>query len=219
MIKIKNISETAKTFCGQTIEPGNVYFIQDNEIINFANDEDFIAAINSEDILVYNADDESLAQETGVQVLTNHFHSSTAIDKNGIDQEITGTDWTEITGERILWDLNGDYDVETNNFIVPFDGIYFSDLQIRVTDIVNVTDIELALFKRDTPVDDYWFILDKKEIYLETECQLSGSTSFDFYEGEEYVLKIKLSGTNASCTLSGSDDYTAMGYSFTRSLY
>lgn len=146
------------------------------------------------------------------------YRVSVAIDKENIDQNVIGTDPVVITANRILWDLHNDYDLPTEDFIVPIDGVYFFDIQLKLKNLSNTATVELALYKRGTP-DDYWFILDKKDVSSETEIQLSGATSFDFYKDERYVLKLILTKilplVECSCVIDGLDDYTAWGVGLT----
>lgn len=160
----------------------------------------------------------TLSQATAKTIYTEFYQSSLAVDKNGTDQSLSGNDWTEITASRKLWDFGGDYNLSNNNFTIPYDGVYSFDSQISMTNLVNVTEIELAIFKRGSP-DDYWFIIDRKLIPTgATSIQLSGATMFDFYTDEEYCLKIKLYGTSPSADISGSDDFTAWGFNLHRPL-
>jgi hypothetical protein len=164
-------------------------------------------------------DDTELSTQTGLAILAQDFNCSFAVDKANTDQTLSDPgDWIEIPANNIIWDLSGDYDDETNDFVVPFDGVYYADVQMRIKDILLCSSIELAVFKRDDP-DDYWFILDRKILQGETDVQLTATTSFDFYEGERYCLKIKISGALSSCKIDGSDDFTAWGFNFGKSLY
>lgn len=153
------------------------------------------------------------------------IYPSFAVDKgpgDGVDQVISDDSWTEVSAEQVLWDKNLDYDIETNNFNVHWKGVYSHDSQLMIKDCVNVSKVELAIFKREEPEDDYWFILDKKSIDSSNEVQINGATSFNFDQGESYVLKIKLykadAGLDCSATISGSDDYTAWGFNYIRDL-
>ena len=153
---------------------------------------------------------------------------SFAVDKGpdaGLDQLIIDiTDaWEKVTATQILWDKSNDYILDKDTFEIKWDGIYFLDAQIRVTNFVNVESLELALFKETEDInnDDYWFILDQKPVNSDV-IQLKGSTSFNFYAGERYRLKIKLKkiilDMPASAVISGNDDYTAWGLNYIRDL-
>lgn len=152
---------------------------------------------------------------------------SLAVDKgedDGTDQLIEGEGWVEITAHRKLWDANEDYDLENNNFDISRDGVYFFDGQFRIVDMVNCSSVEVAIFKREDPEDDYWFIIDEAPNSSGKEkVHLSGATGFDFRSGESYCLKIKLTKTNVllacSAKILGSDDYTAWGFNWIRELY
>lgn len=165
----------------------------------------------------------SLTPKTAIAKITDTWTSSLAMDKgpnSGTDQSLSGNDFTVITAEQVLWDIDSNYDNDADDFVVGYDGIYSADGQIKLKSISNCTKIELALFKREEAEDDYWFILDEKPIQSgQTETLLSYATFFNFLEDERYCLKIKLYGENASATIDGNDDYTAWGYSFSRSIY
>lgn len=160
---------------------------------------------------------EELPKKTSLALLQGRWESSTAIDKDGENQSLSGDGWHEFTASRKIWDLNSDYDIESNNFKAPFNGVFFFDGQFRVSNFANVDYVEIALFKRGEP-DDYWFIIDRKYVDGKPELAMSGSTYFDFYEDEEFCLKIRLNKVlplvGCSASISGDDDFTAWGYSF-----
>ena len=207
---IKNIDTVSHTYSGQVIESGQSYSIQLTEEVLFKNNISLIQDI-SDGKMVINDGIVDLSLNTSIRYLQDSIFSSLAVDKNNTEQDLTDDSWTTLISNRILWDKNGDYATESEDLIVPFTGIYFFDLQIKVENLLNVEEIEIALFKRGTP-DDYWFILDKKNISSETSVQLSGATSFDFVEGDRYCIKVKLYGTDCTATICGGDDYSAWGY-------
>lgn len=149
--------------------------------------------------------------------------SSLAIDKDGTNQDLTTDDWELVTADRVLWDINEDYVIADNDFLVPIDAIYKFDCNIRVYDLSNVAEIELAIFKRGDP-DDYWFIIDRQypSILNLTEVVLGKSIAFDMYKDELFCMKIKMTKvvalTAISATIDGNDDYTAWGYDLSKKL-
>jgi hypothetical protein len=217
MIKqIKNIDSVMHTWNGQDIEPGDLYTLQfpdDHQ----SSEDDFVVAITNDLAELY-ADNHLLPKQTAIRTLTKQFNSSVAVDRNGSHQDLSGTGWIELDSTRVIWDIETNYDSDTNDFVVPYDGIYFADGQLHFKNILGVTNIEVALFKRGEP-DDYWFILEEQEVTAEAEVHFDWATSFDFYEGERYCIKIKLSGLLPSCDLDGDDDLTAWGYNIIRNLY
>lgn len=147
--------------------------------------------------------------------------SSVAIDKDATDQSISDVNWILVTADRIIWDIDEDYDATTDDFVVPIDGVYKFDCKLRIVDIVNCDQIELAVFKRGSP-DDYWFIVDRQypnDMGL-SELILSGAITFDMYKDEHYCLKIKMtkvdSGSAVTATIDGDDDYTAWGFDLSK---
>jgi len=150
------------------------------------------------------------------------YFPSLAVDRDGVDQTIAVDDWVTVESERVIWDLNENYDSETDDIVIEMDGIYSFDIQLNILEQENVKDIELAIFKRETEADDYWFILDKQKCEVGESIHLNGNTSFDFYSGDRYCLKIKankiVSEDPCSFVINGSDDYTAWGYNFIRKI-
>jgi hypothetical protein len=217
LFKIKNVTEGTITICGMELAYNEFYEIQLDELTLWGNDTALIQNILDGNLEPY-IGNLKLSKLTACAYISNSFPSSLAVDKNNRSVAITGNDWQVITADRIIWDTNDNYDIETDDFVIPFDGLYFMDIQVNMEDITNVTAIEVALFKRGE-VDDYWFILDKKMVHSETEIQITGCTLFDLYEDDRYTVKIKLYGDTPSATINGSDDLTAWGYSFQRTLY
>jgi hypothetical protein len=235
IIYIKNNTEESKTWF-RDFTPGEEFQIP-SEVMReeYASCESLLIAIANGEALIGNGNEYFSTKyemfcwllDTGLSsnvtasvVIDTYAASSLAVDKNGEDQNLSGNDWTVLTDGRKIWDINNDYDEETDDFIIPYDGIYFHDGQFKLINLSGVTEVELAIFKRGAEgVDDYWFILDKKSIPAgATEMQLASGTSFDFYTDERYCLKIKLYGENPSAIVDGDDDFTAWGYTFNRRL-
>jgi hypothetical protein len=144
---------------------------------------------------------------------------SWAADLNNASIPIYGNDWTKIYASRILWTTPGQTIEDGLVIRIKNTGIYSMDAQIRLTDLVNVDYAELALWKLvEGEADDYWFLMSIKGPITDF-IQLSASTQFDFREGEGYYLAVKLYGDNPSATLSGNDDYTAWGASWSTELF
>jgi len=214
---IHNLTEEDKTYQGREIIAGSIFRIPPALYSEYSEDTSVTDAIQNGDI-VLSRDGVNIIEniENALIVLSNpHFRASIAVDKDGINQLISGVNPTVIIADRLLWDLGEDYDVATDDIVVPADGVYSFDAQLKVTNMSNVASVELAIYKRGDP-DDYWFILSKQNVGSLTEIQLSGATLFDFYKDERYTLKIILTKVlpliGCSCTISGDDDYTAWGY-------
>lgn len=218
---LHNMSENNVEFQGKEIPTGDYLIINSHFISDFASDSNLIQAIE-DGIIQISRDGVNLIESpyNAIILLTQiDFRSSIAVDKDGVDQIVEGTDPVVIESNRILWDFNDDYDSISYDIVVPSDGIYSFDYQFQISSLVNVSSMELALFKRQEITDDYWFILDKRYILTQTTVQMNGNTLFDFYKDERYTLKIILTKTvpelDCSCTILGSDDYTAWGYNLT----
>lgn len=226
MRKIKNTtaSNITHTFSGFVFEPSVVNELPIVDVDNML-DSEMKTYVDSGDLVVINEQDEELDPGIGWSYFSSRsiaIAASLAVDKNGTDQSISGTGWVVVEAERVLWDLNQDYDMAVDDFIVPENAIYTLDPVIRVKDIVDVEEIELAIFKRGSP-DDYWFLLDRKypaSLSL-SEVVLSNSVAFDMYKDERFCLKIKMvatSGGTPTANIDGSDDYTAWGYDLSKRL-
>lgn len=211
MISLRNDTEAAlfheKTMTGFPVsELVDCSLFKADEI-----DEQLITWIQNGS-LVFNDGMSDRSPNTGVALLENRgLSSSCAVDMNGLDQNITNGDPTHISQARVIWDLNGDFDDDTGNFIVPFDGVYSHDAGVRLVSLVNVEKATLALYKGE----DYWFTIDEKPIPSgATEIYLTNSVHFDMYEGEEFDLKVILtsSGGTPTATIDGDDDFTAWGF-------
>lgn len=215
---IHNISNSEKTYQGKVIPIDGYYLIPPPLYVEFSEDKDLVSDIEIGDVVLSRDGQTDLVTiENNLALLTpDTYRISIAVDKENISQYASGVDPVTINAERILWDLHEDYDIDQNSFIVPIDGVYFFDCQIKLTNISNIACVELAIYKTGSP-DDYWFILDKKDVTSLSEIQLSGATSFDFYKNDSFKLKLIMTKVlpmnQCSCTIDGSDDYTAWGYS------
>lgn len=214
---LHNVSGSEKTYLGKTIGNDEYLYMEPSLRQHFSEIAELRSDIGSGLITI--SRDGVTDQDSVVNMLAmldgDDFRSSLAVDKDGNNQNISGNGWHTITGSRVLWDINQDWDGVSHDFVVPLDGVYNFDIQQKITNLSSVSRIEMALFKRidgNPENDDYWFIIDEKSPDSLTEVQMDGATQFDFYEGERYCIKIKLEGLFASATLSGNDDYTAWGF-------
>lgn len=215
---LHNISGIEKEYQGLSIPINGVFEIPPHFYLEFSRNSALESDIQSQHIKVsrdginyIESIDNALAY---IKIIEQR--SSLAVDKDGVDQFTSGTTDTVINSERVIWDINNDYNTSEDCFIVPFDGVYSFDCQVRVKDISNCSFIELAIFKKTDEVDDYWFVIDRKEIGVQTSIQLAGATLFDFYKNEEYDLRIILTKNlpliQCSCVIDGDNDYTAWGF-------
>lgn len=226
MRTLKNSTESSlfHTFSGYTFPSNSAVDIPEVDADNMLDQQMHDWIIDGSIIVI--VDSQELAPEIG----RSHFFSrsvsvssSLAVDKNGTDQTITNENWQLLTANRVIWDINGDYIVADNDFKVPVNAVYKFDGKIRVTGLVNVGVIELAVYKRGNP-DDYWFIVDRQypEALSLQEVILSGAIAFDMYKDELFCLKIKLTKAvgllGISATIDGDDDYTAWGYTLDKLL-
>lgn len=146
--------------------------------------------------------------------------TSFAVDKMETDQEIFGTNWTKIESKRLLWDVESGFELVDSMFNVKKTGIYNYDFQLQLNNLINIHSIEIALFQYvDGIEDDYWFTLKRETKHAaDTVMHLGGMTQFDFFTGEKYYIALKLIPLDdqlpCSAIISGSDDHTAWGASF-----
>lgn len=151
------------------------------------------------------------------------FRSTVSVDKNNEDQAVSGADWVKIEAKRVLWDLVGDYVLADSLINISQKGVYDYDIQVRVSDLVNVSAVEIALFQVGNEEDDYWFTLSRAYIAPgQASVHMGNMTQFDFYPDEQYYVAIQLTSTDpeltCSATILGSDDYTAWGSSWSAPL-
>lgn len=222
---IKNNSGQTKNYGYGDLPDGETWEFPSQGVLDrLANKPAFVADVLSGDIAVVQ-DENELKPKIGMNWLRYNspvLTSSLALDKDGTNQSISGNGWTVVTANRVLWDINEDYDNSTNDFVVPIDAVYRMDALMVVKNIVQCQQIELAIFKRGEP-DDYWFLVDRKYPALLSlqEVVLSNNIAFDFYSEERYCLKIKMTPTilgNPQATIDGDDDYTAWGYDLSKKL-
>ena len=146
------------------------------------------------------------------------YNSSVSVDKNGVDQSISGTDATTVTAAEILWDFNNDFDLTTSTFVSPATGIFDFDMQIGIGSLTNVTAVEAAVFRVGTGpggADEYWFNVGKQYINIvDTDVHLSAYTRFNMVQGEVYAVKVILYGSSPSATIVGDTTQTAWDFSF-----
>ena len=222
---VRNQTAEERSYCGQMIQAGESYEIEWLEDRRWQTNSDVFDAIDNGDLMVSDGfsdiTDPGTAKIYMQSRIPMEYPSGCAIDLDNVDQDLSGDDWNVVLGTRALWDFLVNYDLEAGDFIAPADAIYFFDLQIKVTDLSNVSFVEIAMFQRASPDDDYWFILGGAQTDItQTELQISNGTMFDMRYGERYCIKIRLTKTNplldCSAKISGSDDYTAWGYDFRR---
>lgn len=217
---LKNNTENTLQILNKDVASQDSYDVPPNQWIKLMHCENIGLLISNSSIIV-NDGIENLNPTRGELHINRlnpfDFYSSLAVDKNNIDQNIT-TSWTTITSNRVIWDINNDYDIENNEFVIPRDGIYLLDLQIKLKSLLDVSTIILSLFKVGE-VDEEWFILDYKD-YLNDISQFTSAIEFDMYRGERYKIKIKMTGgLLVSGKIDGNDIYTAWGLTFQKPLF
>ena len=148
-----------------------------------------------------------------------------AVDYNNEDEVLNVSgEWIDLKPKRTIWDNDQNFNLETGDIEVAETGIYLSTLKMTLTNVTNISKVELFIFKRLPDGDDQWFELDTKfsgDIH-DGVVKLSFATTFDFYNEEKYCFKIKLhkADENLDCeaTIVGDDDYTAWDFSYLREL-
>lgn len=132
-----------------------------------------------------------------------------AVDKDNIDQEVTGAAVTVITGGRSLWDNFASFDVGTSKFVPTVDGVWNLNGTITVRDIVGATSVAVDVYRND----ELWFTVAFAEISGQTSIALPFSCDVDAYasSSHDFDLRIRLAPETATATVSGSDEETAWG--------
>jgi hypothetical protein len=150
--------------------------------------------------------------------------STWAVDLEGTDQDLEGTDWQLLIPEQVLWDLNEtfgspDYDIDNSQFDVQVSGIYLHDTQLKFKDLVNVKSIDVGVFQVVDEVSSFWYRMGFTEVPLGAgEIQMNNAEQLNFLQDEIYQLKVKLTPVDGllpcSATLDGSEDFTAWSASW-----
>lgn len=147
------------------------------------------------------------------------FATSWAVDKDNTDQEINVATPVVIEANRILWDLIGDFDLTSEKFFPPIDGIWNSNGTIAVKDCVNVARISLQIWRSDEP----WFTVAQVVAhsglnFIPYSCDVDAYKSDDHDFDLRIVLDRIAPLDPVSATISGSDEETAWGMTFLQQL-
>jgi hypothetical protein len=175
----------------------------DDELVNFILDGS----------LVFNDGASDRSPRTAIALLEKRgLSSSVAVDMNNLDQNISGTDAVHINHARVIWDLNVDFDTDTGEFVVPFDGVYSGEIGTQLKNLTNVAKASVVIYKGE----DQWFILDEKFVPSgAATIYLTNTVRFDMYEDERFDIRVQLVGDGGgtpSATINGDDDFTAWGF-------
>lgn len=147
------------------------------------------------------------------------FASSWAVDKDNTDQTVDVATPVVVEANRILWDLIGDFDLTSEKFFPPIDGIWNANGTITVKDCVNVARISLQIWRNDEP----WFTVAQTVAqsglnFIPFSCDVDAYRSSD----HDFDLRIQLDPIApldpVSATISGSDEETAWGMTFSQQL-
>lgn len=147
------------------------------------------------------------------------FASSLAVDKDNVDQLVEVDTPVVVQANRILWDLIGDFDLTTDKFFPPIDGVWNANGTIAVKDLTNVGIISLQIWRNDEP----WFtvaqiLANDAMNFIPFSCDVDAYNS----SSHDFDLRIKLDkvdpGQPCSATISGSDEETAWGMTFLQQL-
>lgn len=149
-----------------------------------------------------------------------------AWDLGGVDATFSGNEWITLNGS-LIWDLQNRNEYAGGGVYIPTErGIYLCDPCFKFRDLLNVTKIEIGLFKGE---DLYFIVASRENIESgQSEASARGCVSVDLFEGDQITFRVKLSGTEPSAVLyAGSEteeegddlnDYTAWGLTFVHRL-
>tara|TARA_R110000868_G_scaffold86760_3_gene243229 strand:+ start:137 stop:823 length:687 start_codon:yes stop_codon:yes gene_type:complete len=219
--RLKYTGETEVFIIGSLFDPGVYYEIQPHDIRRFQEFESLKDMIDDGSFVVNDGVNDLENKVAGYSyfMAANTFDSSIAMDLNGIDQVVTVDSPVVIAAQRKLWDALGDYDLPTNKFSPPIDGVWNANGTIAVNNQDNVAKIQIEIFRND----ELWF----------TVAQVSPSTGSNFVtfscdidayksESHNFDLRIHLQKINevdpCSITISGSVEETAWGMTFLQQL-
>jgi hypothetical protein len=141
------------------------------------------------------------------------------VDKDNTDQFLDVATPILVVANRVLWDLLGDFDLTSEKFFPPIDGVWNANGTIAVKDCVNVARISLQIWRNDEP----WFTVAQAVAHPGLNF-IPFSCDVDAYKSEDhdFDLRILLDPIApldpVSATISGSDEETAWGMTFLQQL-
>lgn len=143
------------------------------------------------------------------------YRSSYAVDKNNIDQPIEGLEPVRLEAEQILWDLNGDYYMEGDEFLCPCNGIFNFTASLLLTELENVKRAKMHLYQNGelwATVADVFIPTGETEAFLTANCPSDGLYANDDYF-QVYVELVAIDDeADVSGTISGSRERTFWGF-------
>jgi len=217
---VHNTSLAVRSYQGREIGVGEFFQIPSESAAAFAYDAALIADIEDSVVaLSWNESDDFSNLTAAVSYLkaTERYQSSFAVDKNDDSpQTIDTTSVVLITAERVLWDLQGEYDLASSTFSPALDGVWNLNGTITVSDFVNIARVKVHIYRNGDP----WFTVVDASMAGETRRSLTFTCDVDAYASEAHDFDIRLQveavvgGDPVSIVISGTDEETAWGMTF-----
>lgn len=192
-----------------------------NLVVEFVTNPAVIADIENGNLLISH---NGTLEITNVTAALEFFSSpevlkaSHAIDKEGINQNISGTSVTKITANRLLWDELEEYDLTNSRFYPPYNGVWNMNGTVAITPGLTVTRMNLHIYRND---ELYFTVASEKNPIANKKTFLTFTCDIDGYaeEGHYFDLRIELEGVAPEATISGSAEETAWGGSLVTLLH
>lgn len=223
IIKLKYVGSETEIYLN------GIYFIKDEYVqleeyqkFKFQTDSETESLINSSDLIVNSGTNDILNHAAAISYLRSAsiFASSFAVDLDNTDQVIDSDIETIINSNRILWDILEDYSLADQQFNPPIDGVWNANGTITVKSPTNVKTVAIEIWRNDEP----WFTVAQQAPNPTGTTFLPFSCDVDAYASESHYfdLRIHLTKENSSdpcsISISGSDEETAWGMTFSQQL-
>jgi hypothetical protein len=139
-----------------------------------------------------------------------------AVDKNLVDQPVSGGTATKITSERVIWDTFENYDLPNSQMAPKEDGVWNLNGTLTFTDLVGAESVCVDVYRNN----ELWFTVAYKEVDGAVKLSLPFSCDVDAYAsyGHTFDLRVTLLPAEATATVSGSDEETAWGMTYLATL-
>lgn len=223
IIKLKYVGSETEIYLN------GIYFLKDEYVqleeyqkFKFQTDIEIENLINSSDLIVNSGSNDIANTTAAISYLRSAsiFSSSFAVDLDNTDQLIDSDIETIISANRILWDILEDYSLTDQQFNPPIDGVWNANGTIAVKNPTNVKTVAIEIWRNDEP----WFTVSQQAPSPTATTFLPFSCDVDAYASESHYFDLRIHLTKEDAllpceiTISGSDEETAWGMTFSQQL-